>query len=72
MEEAPGVRNHSTGEIPEVGRRGGGYVVGNAWVGLVGSERGQFFCREVSWRIGYGWSSHTSDFLCANAGFGGS
>ena len=46
--EVSGVRSHPTGETPERGRREGGYVVGNAWAGLVVVERGHFFYQTVS------------------------
>lgn len=70
--EVSGVRNHSTGETPEGRRSEGGYVVGNAWAGLVMGERGQFSYRRVSQRVGYRWNCLTSVPPRANAGSGGS
>jgi len=51
MREDFGIRGHSPGETPEGGRSGGGYVVGNAWTGLVRDERGQSFYQTVSNRL---------------------
>lgn len=48
VEEATGARSHSTEETTEVGRSGGGYVVGNAWEGLEIDERGQDFYQTIS------------------------
>ena len=46
--EAVGARNHSTGWSPDWGRRGGGYVVGNAWEGAQVDESIQdSYCRLV-------------------------
>jgi len=52
--EDSGIRNHSTGETPEGGRSGGGYVVGNAWAGPVMDEREQSFYQTISRQVEYG------------------
>ena len=49
--EDSGIRSHSIGETPEGGRSGGGYVVGNAWAGLVTDESGESFYRTISCRL---------------------
>jgi len=44
QDEVAGVRNHSTRGIGDAGRRGGGYVVGNAWGGAEADESGHGSC----------------------------